>query len=185
MGALNLVTAPVEYPITLEEAKEHLRVDTNDFDAEIQSKIELATQEVENATGYKLISQTWTYNLDQLYNIIKIPYYPLTSVSSISYKDDNNATQTLSSALYVVDTKAKPGKVTQAYNQTYPTTYSISNAVTITFVCGYSNATAVPERFKQAIKLYLQYYFDMDKLAGDIADRLIQQEKIPWLSLEG
>lgn len=185
MGALNLVTGPTEYPITLEEVKEHLRVDTNDFDAEIQSLIDEGTKYIEDSTGHKLITQTWTYKLDQFSDVIKIPFYPLSSVSSITYLDDNNASQTLSTGYYVVDSSSKPGRITQAYNQSYPTTYPTTNAVTITFVCGFGDALDTPERFKRAIKLYIQYMFDMDKLAGDIADRLIQQEKIPWLSLEG
>ena len=180
-----MVTGPTEYPITLDEIKDHLRVDSNDFDAELTSLIEEGTDQVERVTGHRLITQTWTYKLDGFSNVIKMPSYPLQSVSSISYQDDNNAAQTLSSTNYVVDTDSKPGKIEQAYNTTYPTTYPEANAVTITFVCGFGGASAVPERFKRMIKLYIQWMYDGYMLAGEVADRLMAQEKIPWLSLKG
>lgn len=185
MVALTLSTGPTEYPVTLSEVKEHLRVDSNDFDSELTSLIEEGTQYAEDFTGQKLITQTWTYKLDEFSTSIKMPYYPLSSVSSIQYQDDNDAQQTLASNQYVVDTDSKPGRIQPAYNVTYPTTYNELNAVTITFICGYGDSTQVPERFKRAIKLYIQWMFDMDKMAENVADRLIAQEKIPWLSLEG
>ena len=184
MGALTLVTAATEDPITLDEVKEHLRIETNDFDAELTALIAEGTKYVEDFTGRKLVTQTWTYKIDEFSELINLPYPPLQSVSSISYQDDDNATQTLSSATYTVDTNSAPARIKEAYNQTYPTTYPEINSVTITFVAGYGDADDVPERFKRAIKMYCQWMHDLDSVAGEIMDRLITQDKVTWFALE-
>ena len=184
MGALTLSAGPSGYPVTLQELKDHLRLDDiNDFDVQLNNLIKEGTDYAERYTGQKLITQTWTYKLDQFSRKIDMPYYPLQSVSSIQYQDDNNAQQTLSSAYYDVDTDSRPGRIELAHNYTYPTTYSTPNAVTITFVCGYGTASAVPERFKTVIKMYAQSMFEMNELALEIADRLIGQDRISWLAL--
>lgn len=184
MGSFTLVTGPVEYPLTLSEAKEHLRIDGNDHDAEIDDLIAEATAYVERQAGRKLVTQTWKYTLDSLPLNIRIPYPPLQSISSVSYQDSSNATQTLSSSLYKVDSSSEPARMVQAYNQTYPDIYDDINVVDITFVCGYGDRDDVPGRFKRAIKLYMQAMFDGDTQSGDIADKLIAQDKVPWFALE-
>lgn len=184
MGALNLSAGPSGYPVTLQELKDHLRMsDITDFDVQLNNLIKEGTSYAEDFTGQRLITQTWTYKLDSFSSTIKMPYYPLQSVSSIQYQDDNNATQTLSSAYYVVDSNSRPGRIELAHNYTYPTTYSTPNAVTITFICGYGAASAVPERFKTVIKMYAQAMFEMNEMALEIADRLIGQDRISWLAL--
>ena len=156
-----LDTAPTEYPVTLNEAKSHLRVDGNDSDGDITALIDQATKYVESVTGRALVTQTWKVVLDSLPTELKLPKPPLQSVSSISYQDANNATQTLGASNYTVDTNSQPGRVVQSYSGTYPNTYPDLNAVTITFVCGYGARTAVPETYKQAIKLYIEKMYDM------------------------
>lgn len=162
-------------PVSVNQVKDHLRIETNDDDNEIASLINEARNYVERITGRALITQTWTMNLDSLPECIYVPHAPLQSVTSIQYQDENNATQTLSSALYTVDTKAEPGRIFQAYNQSYPSTYSDLNAVTITYVAGYGGASDVPETYKRIIKLYCEKMFDMPGAAyGNALDSALE-----------
>lgn len=176
-------------PLSVNEVKDHLRIETDDDDNVIASLINEARDYVERITGRALITQTWTMNIDSLPECIYVPHAPLQSVTSIQYQDENNATQTLSSALYTVDTKAEPGRIFQAYNQSYPSTYSDLNAVTITYVAGYgSAATDVPETYKRAIKLYCEKMFDMPGAAyGDALnnalDSLLSHHKVDSIAL--
>lgn len=181
--SLTLYTAPTEYPITLGEAKDHLRVDSTDYDDEIQAMISEGTSYIEDIVGYKLITQTWKYITDAFNKSIKLPIAPLQSVTSITYKDTSNVSQTLSSSYYIVDTSSIPARINQAYGYTYPDTYTDINSVTVTFVCGYGDAGDVPEVFKRAIKLYCQYAFDSDKDALDMCHTLIMKYKIDWFAL--
>ncbi len=61
---LQLVTAPAEEPITLLEAKQHLRVDVDDDDALIGSLITAARQAAETLTGRQLMTARWRLVLD-------------------------------------------------------------------------------------------------------------------------
>jgi len=46
-----------------------------------------------------------------------------------------------------------------AYQQTWPSTRSVANAVTIRFVCGYASAAAVPFSMLAAIKLLVGHWY--------------------------
>jgi uncharacterized phiE125 gp8 family phage protein len=61
---LQLVTAPAGEPITLLEAKQHLRVDVDDDDALIGSLITAARQAAETLTGRQLMTARWRLVLD-------------------------------------------------------------------------------------------------------------------------
>jgi uncharacterized phiE125 gp8 family phage protein len=176
--------APTTEPVTLSEVKDQVRERSTDYNSELQNLITEGRVYVEKMTGRALITQTRKAYFDDLYLTMVLPNPPLQSVSSISYQDSSNAAQTLSSSLYTVDTKSKLGKVSQAYSQSYPSVYDDYNAVTVTYVCGYGGREDVPDSFKAAIKLYVQWRFDHDDSAKEIMDILISQEKVEWLELE-
>ncbi len=60
-----LVTAPIEEPVSLAEAKLHLRVDYSNDDLLIAALITAARQHAENDTRRALVTQTWRQVLDQ------------------------------------------------------------------------------------------------------------------------
>lgn len=64
-GQLLLVTPPAAEPVSLAEAKAHLRVDISDDDALINALIVAARRSVELITGQRLMAQTWQYFLDR------------------------------------------------------------------------------------------------------------------------
>ena len=61
---LQLVTPPAEEPVSLAEAKQHLRVDGGDDDLLIGSLITAARQAAETKTGRQLITARWKLVLD-------------------------------------------------------------------------------------------------------------------------
>lgn len=158
--ALTLVTAPTSEPVSLAEAKEHLRVTATDEDALITSLVGSAKESAETITGRALITQTWDLSLDSFPQVIDIPKPPLVSVTSITYIDTAGATQTLASTEYTVDTKSEPGRIVPAYGKSWPSTRDIVNAVTVRFVAGYGNATAVPKSIKQGMLMHIEHMFD-------------------------
>lgn len=157
--ALTLVTAPTSDPVSLAEVKEHLRITSTDEDALITSLVGSAKESGETITGRALITQTWDLSLDSFPQVIDIPKPPLQSVTSITYIDTDGATQTLASTEYTVDTKTEPGRIVPAYGKSWPSTRDIVNAVTVRFVAGYGNATAVPKSLKQAMLMHIEHMF--------------------------
>lgn len=61
---LTRIAGPAVEPITLSEAKAHLRVTDTVEDALISNLIKAAREEVEQATGLALITQEWRLYLD-------------------------------------------------------------------------------------------------------------------------
>lgn len=149
---LKLKTAPTIEPITLKEAKEHLRVDLDDDDFLITALIETARLLIEKRTGRALITQTWQLILDEDTEEIELPYPPLQSVSSVKYIKDDGTEATASSSLYDVDTSQNsPGRIKLKNGCSWPTHRDFASFI-IEYVVGYGDAADdVPETLKQAI----------------------------------
>jgi len=160
--SLNLITAPAIEPVTLLEAKNHLRIMPDDAipDDEIESIVSVAREKIENEVSRALITQTWEavsgafpWSLDCP---IELELPPLQSVTSVKYIDINGAGQTWDSSLYQVNNKSTPGFILPISGESYPDTDDAINAVTIEFVAGYGDeAIDVPSPVRHAMKLII------------------------------
>jgi len=61
---LKLVTPPAVEPVTLDEAKAHLRLDSNEDDTYVSALIAAARERVELFLRRALITQTFEFTLD-------------------------------------------------------------------------------------------------------------------------
>lgn len=169
---LKLVTPPACEPVSLAQFKTHARISRDDEDATIRGYIMAARQYAESRQRRQLITATWRLTIDSFYPCgesrslfetaaIKIPLPPLASVTSITYVDEDGATQTLDSSLYLVDTQSEPGRIVPAFNQVWPYTREQINAVAITFVAGYGGTPgSVPATTRQAIQMLASHYYE-------------------------
>ncbi|MCA3017371.1 MAG: phage head-tail connector protein [Burkholderiales bacterium] len=167
---LQLVTPPAEEPVSLAEAKQHLRVDGGDDDLLIGSLISAARQAAETKTGRQLITARWKLVLDAFPgpslmqsatgasfslpgHAILLAKCPVQSAVSIEYLDMNGTTQVMPASDYVLDAACEPARLTPAFGKTWPPTLPQMGAVSVTFDAGYGTASAVPEGLKSWIKL--------------------------------
>jgi uncharacterized phiE125 gp8 family phage protein len=157
---LQLVTPPAEEPVSLAEAKQHLRVDGGDDDLLIGSLITAARQAAETQTGRQLITARWKLVLDAFPgplmqsafgasfglpgHAVLLAKCPVQSVVSIEYLDMNGTTQVMPASDYVL---------TPVFGKTWPPTLPQMGAVSVTFDAGYGAASSVPEGLKSWIKL--------------------------------
>ena len=156
-----LSTGPASEPMTTAEAKAHLRVDHTDDDTYIDTLIASARQHVEQVTGRILVNQTWVAKADRFTELFELRHNPISSVSSITYVDVDGASQTATDSLYTVDTDHLPARVYLAYNQSWPSTRSQRNAVTITYVAGYGSAsTNVDAALIHAVKFLVGHWYE-------------------------
>ena len=167
-----LKTPPVNEPMTLQEAKDHLRVDLADDDSYIDVLVKAARREAEEFMERALITQTWELFLDFFPKAsnapILIPRPPLLSITSIKYIDGDGAEQTLPAGDYKVDAASAPARIFPAFEKSWPTTRVEVNAVTIEFQAGYGpNAQDVPENIVHALKLIIGH---RDENWGDAGD---------------
>jgi len=167
---MQLITPPAGEPISLAEAKLHLRVDFDDDDSLIQILISAARQAAETITNRQLVTARWRMVLDgfpgpslmgvpagQTFTLpghaVLLPKSPVASVVEIRYLDMAGAWQVMPVANYTVDSACEPARITPVFGQIWPIALPQIGAVSVIFDAGYGNASAVPEGIKTWIKL--------------------------------
>jgi len=179
--AVRIITPPATDPITLTEAKSHLRVDHTDDDTLITGYITAATRYAEEFTGRAFITQTLELVLDEFRAQIQIPRPPLQSVVSVKYDDSNGLEQTLTEGVdFLVDTASQPGWVV-AVESIWPETIETINSVRIRYVAGYVDGNSppsenVPRDIKSAILLIIGSLYSVREtvVVGAVA------QHVPW-----
>lgn len=158
---LSLITAPATEPVTLAEAKAHLRIEHALDDAYVTTLISAARQHVEDLCWRGLVTQTWELVLDSFPEggEVELPRGVLASISSVKYLDANGIEQTLAATEYEADAVSVPGRLVLGYDKSWPSTRDVWNAVRIRYVVGTTDAT-VPTPLKQAILLLVSQMYE-------------------------
>ena len=185
MQSIELVTGPSVWPLTVSEAKAHLRVDHSVDDTYIESLIKAATDTAERFQNRRYINQTWRMTMDYFppkSSVIEIPIGPVSSITSIVYVDEDGNSQTWSASEYQVDTRSTQARIVETPDYYFPDTKTGQiNAVTITFVVGYGAASsAVPENIKHAIRLIVGDMYNQreDTVIGNIVNEMPRSAKM-------
>jgi hypothetical protein len=183
-----LITGPASEPVTLTEAKLHCRVDEAADDNVITALISAARQAVENATGRRLITQTWRASVDawpsksngewwdgvreasfssimHVSSEVQLPFPPLQSVTSIKTFSDADAETVYAASNYYVDISSEPGRVVLRKSASPPIPGRAANGIEIDFVCGYG-ATA-PQALKQACLMLIGHWYENREAVGE------------------
>lgn len=164
--ALILITAPTVEPVSLAEARAHLRIDIDDDDTLISGLITAARSHLEGIARPKLamINQTWDYIADSFPtgDTFEIRPYPLQSITSIKYTDDDGVEATFSAANYQVDTSRQPGRLRLKSTASWPSVVLREmNGLAIRFVAGYgATGASVPMPLRQAILLLVGHWYE-------------------------
>jgi uncharacterized phiE125 gp8 family phage protein len=173
---------PIEEPVSLAEAKLHLRLagdpnaspaETHPDDGLVLALVKSARRYCESFQNRAYVTQIWDLYLSQFpsESFIAIPKPPLQSVVALTYKDSAGSSQTVSfldpsgTALmetddYIVDATCEPGRLCLKNGKAWPTALDEAKAVKIEFVAGYGLAVDVPEDVKAAIKLTLSGLYE-------------------------
>ncbi len=182
-----LIADPVLEPVSLAEAKLHLRVDLSNEDALIAGLIVTARELCELRTRRSFIEQTWEGRLDcfpsesvgywsranryfgpgdarywpgSRTGTIVFDHPPLISVESIQYVDANGATQTLATSEYDVSA-GTPGRARPKALKQWPGTRAgRMDAVIVTYKAGYSeDPILVPASIRSAMLLTIGHLY--------------------------
>ena len=193
---IQLVTPPTEEPVSLLEAKLHLRVDFDEDDMLIASLITAARQAAETLTGRQLTTARWRQVLDcfpgpslmgvsagQAFTLpghaIVLAKAPVQSVVSINYLDMGSVNQTMPASTYTVDAACEPARITPVFGQIWPVCLPQIGAVSVTFDAGYGTAAQVPEGIKSWIKLRVgSLYAHREEVAALSRGRI---ESLPFI----
>lgn len=102
---LRVVTPATVEPVTLDEAKAHVRADDDSLDTIITAAITAAREVVELQTGLALAAAEWRWDAYGLpvAKLSRIPLGPIDAISAVTYADADGARQTVDPADYVAD----------------------------------------------------------------------------------
>lgn len=160
---VTVYTAPVTEPVTLAEAKEHLRVDFAADDAYIAGLIAAAREQVELVSRRALVTQTLELRLHcwpDGYSLA-LPRSPVQSVTSITYTDYTGAAGTMTASDYLLYTQTDPAIVVLKPNKSWPSASLMPGpSICVRYVAGYGAATAVPMRYRQACLLLIAHWYE-------------------------
>lgn len=172
--SLSVATAPAVEPVSLAEAKAHLRVDISDDDSYISALITAARQYAEEYLDRALIAQQLTMRMDSFPYEFELPRPPMASSgtltsTSITYTLEaaTPTTTTLSTATYRVDRNDTPGRIRTIYGGTWPSHLADPNAVSVTWWAGYgSSGSDVPAAIRHAMLMIIGHLYER-RLAAD------------------
>lgn len=169
-GALTRTSDAAIEPVTLAQAKTHLRVDFDDDNAEIEADIEAAREIIEDAGEMALITQTWRLRLDNWPCVIELPRAPVQSVTSIKYFDTAGVEQTLVAGTdYQVALDSTPPRIAPEPDMSWPAIESGRlSPISIVFVAGFGAAASdVPRQLISAVLLQVAALYEFRE---DITD---------------
>lgn len=164
MNRVVVITPPATFPVTLAEAKAHLRYTATDQDGLIMGLVEAATDYAEAFTGRAFIDRTLDFYLDKFpVGAIELPLPPLIEVSGLFYVDDDGNEQQFTT--FEVDTASHPGRIYLNSSTSWPTPRDAANAVRIRYRAGYLDSAsppspAVPASIMAAILLTIGTLFE-------------------------
>ena len=180
MGSFTIITEPADEPITLDEAKEALRIEIDDEDTRIWNIIRAARMFAEDYLNLKIMSQVIELAVDRWpATEFSLGVWPIISIDTVKYEDTASpvATQTLVvNTDYYSDITTIGGRLRTLSG--WPSVASKPNAIKIRMTVGYADQDSVPDQIKEGIKAYCAYIYDSDECMKDIAERLLWSARI-------
>lgn len=176
---ISVVAGPTTEPVTLSEAKAHLRVSIADDDGLIAGYILAARHWIEGEIHRPIVSRVYEYTIDYDWphrwheQWIELPFPPLRSVLSVSYVDPSGGTQALGTNQYRVLTNRPKGVIVPTYGETWPDVRAQPEAIAVTFIAGYTGyvysgvspsvsvtGPGVPDDLRHAILLLVGHWYE-------------------------
>ncbi|TDQ63576.1 putative phiE125 gp8 family phage protein [Maritalea mobilis] len=161
-----LDTAPAVKLVSVAEAKANSRVDHSDEDDLIGDLIDAAIAHMDGYAGVLgrcMVNQTWQQKFTTWggRRCLRLPFPDVSSVT-ITYFDESNVEQTVSSSLHEIIDDEKSSIVYFKDSFTKPSLYSdMAAPITVEFVAGYGAAASdVPLALKRACLLLVSHWYD-------------------------
>lgn len=161
---------PAVEPVSLADAKQHLRVDTDDDNLYITALISSAREWCETYIDRTFVETQWTMRMDFFPFEIELPrppMHPSLTATVVTYTRDDGTVETLSTAAYRVDRNSTPGVIRNLYGGSWPSHLLDENSVTVTWWAGYGpDGQKVPRAIRHAILMLVAYLYER-RLAAD------------------
>lgn len=155
---LLLVTGPLDEPVTLDEARAHLRLDATSEDGLLTALLTAARTSLEGETRRAFMTQSWRLILDEWPGAtLTLPLAPVSAVTAVTINDVDD-TREIAASLYETALEGDAPRLTRV--ATWPLPTRRVGGIAIDFTAGYGAAAAVPAPLKQAILLLAAHWFE-------------------------
>jgi len=159
MNYLIKTVQPVSEPVSLAEAQLHLRLDTEGSppshpdDTLVQTLISASRENAEQYTGVTIAPASFEMQSFVDKDYIKLQTFPVNSIESVTYVDNNDVTQTVAANTYEINNYFRPARL-------YFKGTASNFELTVRFSAGYTdgqspNTFPTPAGVKAAILLML------------------------------
>jgi uncharacterized phiE125 gp8 family phage protein len=189
--ALVMTSAPALEPVTVAEAKAHLRVDGEAEDTLIASLILTSRLHIETAVGLALITQSWRLQLDRWPDgrDVELPLRPLQSVDEVRLIDAAGDPTIITASQYLVDVASMLPRLVR--RSALPQPGQEARGIEIDITAGYGDAAGdVPAPLRQALLLLVAHWYEHrdpieigadDMAVPSVVSELLAPFKVPRL----
>jgi uncharacterized phiE125 gp8 family phage protein len=156
-----LVAGPAVEPVTLAEAKAHLRLDSGDEDALVASLVAAARHTLELATRRAFVAQTWRLRLDRWPEgrAVALPLAPLIAIVAVRVSPLSGPAATVDPGTYRIVREADPPTLT--VDAAVADAGLPSGGIEIDATYGFgAAATDVPQPLRLAIQRLVARWFE-------------------------
>jgi uncharacterized phiE125 gp8 family phage protein len=155
VNPVRLVTPSDAYPVTVTQAKEHLKITVEDENSLIESYLNAAIRRCEDyrqsnimSAEYELMARAWPYC-----GWVNLQKSPVSAINSVKYYDEDNNLQTVSPSSYRLQDYRVPARLEFDSSFSQPDLHDREFPIIVNFQAGYLAASSVPATLKHAILL--------------------------------
>jgi len=170
-------------PVSLAEAKEHLRVTHSLEDDLITALVAAACESISQQSGRAITSEVWTIYDTGFSGVVHLPKSPVTALGSVKYYLDGTlATATLADyRLYQDDDYSRVAPID---GKAWPVSQTREDGSQITFTAGY---TTIPDTLRMAVLLLVDFLYynrggDGDTMPPPGIEQLVGLHRLGWAS---
>ena len=159
-----VVTGPT-HGISLTTVKAHLHVDHTDDDTLIAAYVSAAVGHIDGPHGWldrSIWPQTLELRQDTLSGSVRLPYGPVTGITSVKTVDSAGTEQTMSSSDYLL---TNGGELVLAHNASWPSQRGDTEGVRIRYAAGYAT---LPPSILSAVLLMVGDLYANRETVGEV-----------------
>ncbi len=162
--SLRRIAGPLVEPVTVADAKAHLRIDSDftDDDLYIQTLISAARYHIETVSSRTLVRSQWQMKMDWFPSWdIELPNPPITTGSIVvTYVPSGGTTTPVAYTDFREDRDSTPAVIRPQWNGTWPSCRGAENDVTITYWAGYGESPEnVPPPSRHCALMMVAHWF--------------------------